>query len=77
MQNKKNKKKKHYKKLDNTYQYEKIIKKENPKLLLRQNIQFYTHSTKSTRRTRKRKQKTVYDNASELYNQYLKIYFNQ
>ena len=45
--------------------------------LLRQNIQFYTHSTKSTRRTRKRKQKTVYNNASELYNQYLKIYFNQ
>ena len=26
------KKKKQYKKLDNTYQYEKIIKKENPKL---------------------------------------------
>ena len=55
--------------------------------LLSQNIQFYSHSTilsllsfntLNPRKERtKEKKPTVYYNASELYNEYLEIYFNQ
>ena len=53
--------------------------------LLRQNIQFYSEFyselskfiSLNPRKVRTKEKKTVYNNVSELYNEYLEIYFNQ
>ena len=105
---------KQYQNLDNTYEYDKIIKKEKPTLKKynRSNLiydskykfypyyniknfgslsrvskypilfLFYSKLNKSNNMNPRKgptkdKKMTEYDNASELYNEYLEIYFNQ
>ena len=52
-----------------------IILKNLIVFLLGQNIQLYSRCT--NRREGRVKEKIMYNNASELYNEYLRIYFNQ
>ena len=102
--------KKHYQKLDNTFEFDKTIKKEKPTLKKynRSNLiydskcsfyphykiknfnslslvskypilySFYTELNKFNNIGRQKDKKaTAYDKASELYNEYREIYFNQ
>ena len=62
--------KKHHQKLDNTFEFNKIIKKENQHLKL---VSFYSalknfNGLNQQKGRSKYKKVTVYDNASELYN---------